>query len=271
MPRRTPPSPLPAEPYWQGLPGSRGLLHTVAEEPWDEGLRLILADWLDDHGETARAQFIRLQVQRQRLPDWDRSYQSSDPLPAQEERLLEDNRGQWLAGLPHIEGVSWDGWYNFVGGLLENLWVAWGTLEVQVGELFAAADLRKLVVVPEAVDLARAVSPALLNFVRLFKWGGIGDKEAVALASFPFLARRCSLDLSGHNIVAEGAAALAASPHLAGLSDLDLSCNGIGDPGAAALAASRHLSALSTLDLHGNNIGDETAALLRGRWPFVRL
>jgi uncharacterized protein (TIGR02996 family) len=51
-PRRIPPSPLPSEPYWQALPGSRALLHAIAEEPWDDTLRLILADWLEDHGES---------------------------------------------------------------------------------------------------------------------------------------------------------------------------------------------------------------------------
>ena len=47
-PHRTPPSPLPAEPYWQALPGSRALLHAIAEEPSDDTLRLILADWLEE-------------------------------------------------------------------------------------------------------------------------------------------------------------------------------------------------------------------------------
>jgi uncharacterized protein (TIGR02996 family) len=61
-PRRTPPSPLPVEPYWQGLPNNRELmllLQGIATEPWGEDHRLVLADWLDDHGEGTRAEFIR--------------------------------------------------------------------------------------------------------------------------------------------------------------------------------------------------------------------
>jgi uncharacterized protein (TIGR02996 family) len=111
-PRRTPPSPLPVEPYWQSLPGSRALLHAIAEEPWHEGLRLILADWLDDHGEDAHAEFIRVQLQRHRLLWWDSRH---DTLRARERQLLEENGQRWLAGLPDLEDIRWD----FESGLLE--------------------------------------------------------------------------------------------------------------------------------------------------------
>src|SRR5437870_8567401 len=101
-PRRTPPSPLPAEPYWQTLPGSRALLHAIAEEPTDEGLRLILADWLDDHGESARAEFIRIQLQFERLHEGDRG---GEALKIQTAWLLEENRERWLEGLPRVKGL----------------------------------------------------------------------------------------------------------------------------------------------------------------------
>src|SRR4051794_9153561 len=119
-PHRTPPSPLPAEPYWQALPGSRALLHAIAEEPSDDTLRLILADWLEDHGEGARAEFVRNQVQLQRLPEWDRR---RTVLEARATQLFAENRERWLTGLPRLQGVRWNNRENFPGGLLERLQV----------------------------------------------------------------------------------------------------------------------------------------------------
>src|SRR5262245_49641697 len=41
-----------------------GLLAACKESPDDDAPRLILADWLEEHGEPERARFIRLQLER---------------------------------------------------------------------------------------------------------------------------------------------------------------------------------------------------------------
>src|SRR5262249_38319349 len=41
----------------------RGLLQDCKANPEDDTLRLILADWLDDHDQPERAEFVRLQVE----------------------------------------------------------------------------------------------------------------------------------------------------------------------------------------------------------------
>lgn len=43
------------------------LLQNIIEEPEDDGLRLIFADWCDDNGEPERAEFIRAQIENYRL------------------------------------------------------------------------------------------------------------------------------------------------------------------------------------------------------------
>jgi uncharacterized protein (TIGR02996 family) len=45
------------------------LLRAVLESPADDAPRLVLADWLDEHGESERAEFIRLQVAGARDPN----------------------------------------------------------------------------------------------------------------------------------------------------------------------------------------------------------
>lgn len=44
------------------IPLDPGLLATILADPADDAARLVAADWLEEHGETARAEFIRVQV-----------------------------------------------------------------------------------------------------------------------------------------------------------------------------------------------------------------
>src|SRR5262245_45176271 len=117
MPSRVVDWPLACELYWDRLPGSRELLQAIAEEPGDRALRLVLADFLEEHGEADRAEFIRLQVGHDRWAD-----RASWPKRAAE--LLGENRDRWLEGLPAVPGVDWAEPRNFYGGLLEQLQIS---------------------------------------------------------------------------------------------------------------------------------------------------
>jgi uncharacterized protein (TIGR02996 family) len=68
-------------------------LHQAQDHPEDDTHRLVLADWLEDHGDPARAEFIRLSC---RLA----SGQLSDPPARQRQRdLLDRHGGGWLGSL----------------------------------------------------------------------------------------------------------------------------------------------------------------------------
>lgn len=43
------------------------LVRAIIENPEDDSPRLVYADWLDEHGGAARAEFIRLQCELGRL------------------------------------------------------------------------------------------------------------------------------------------------------------------------------------------------------------
>src|SRR5262249_23712761 len=47
------------------------LLHAICENPDDDTPRLVYSDWLEEHGELARAEFIRLQIELARMPPYD--------------------------------------------------------------------------------------------------------------------------------------------------------------------------------------------------------
>src|SRR5947209_2048638 len=63
--RRTPGMPR----YLTAMPTDRdALLADIRANPDDATPRLVFADWLEEHGETDFAKFIRLEIERDRLP-----------------------------------------------------------------------------------------------------------------------------------------------------------------------------------------------------------
>src|SRR5215470_8905667 len=80
-----------------GSPHHPGLYQAILEQPGDDALRLIYADWLEDNDDPVRAEFIRAQLELSRLPAEGPRHSE---LAAGEERLLKANRKRWLAGLP---------------------------------------------------------------------------------------------------------------------------------------------------------------------------
>jgi uncharacterized protein (TIGR02996 family) len=67
-------------------------LQAIIEAPNDDGPRLVYADWLDDHAQPERAEFIRVQCELARMP-------ADDPrrveLEAVERRLLTEYDREW--------------------------------------------------------------------------------------------------------------------------------------------------------------------------------
>jgi uncharacterized protein (TIGR02996 family) len=64
---------------------NEALMQAILDDPDDDGVRLVYADWLEEHGHTERAAFIRVQCELARLPE-DDSRRTS--LEAKERELL---------------------------------------------------------------------------------------------------------------------------------------------------------------------------------------
>src|SRR5436305_500722 len=91
------------------------LLREAAESPDDDGPRLVLADWLDDHGQYDRAEFIRSQLERARLARFD---PREAELERRERELFGRHASEWLG-----EFQKWCLDCQFRRGLLW-LWIA---------------------------------------------------------------------------------------------------------------------------------------------------
>ncbi|MGL4424542.1 MAG: TIGR02996 domain-containing protein, partial [Gemmataceae bacterium] len=72
-------------------------LAAIAAAPDDDTPRLIYADWLDDHADSARAEFIRIQCQLAQLDDVD---PSRDGLEDRELELLRQHERKWFPNWP---------------------------------------------------------------------------------------------------------------------------------------------------------------------------
>src|SRR5262245_2431631 len=75
---------------------SGAFLDAILDNPEDDAPRLIYADWLDEQGDSARAEFIRLQCALARSPSNDRRRPG---WREREEALLAEHGSVWLGSL----------------------------------------------------------------------------------------------------------------------------------------------------------------------------
>jgi uncharacterized protein (TIGR02996 family) len=230
-------------------------LRDIKANPDDDTPRFILADWLEEHGDTVRAargEFLRLQCLAQRVPN-----------PEREAELLRRFEREWLGPLaPLARSWSWDrGLLHleiYADILLDD---STGLVQSEAFGWVEGVSFRRL----DAESVARlAISPWLgwLNNLDL-GFNHIGDAGVEILASSPNLTNLRSLWLRRNSIGNDGAASLARSAGLANLDTLSLIDNEIGDPGALALAASPHLGHLKLLNMEGNPLGSSGIAALK--------
>ncbi len=229
------------------LPDSRGgavnlaheeaFLADIVEHRDDVRVRLIYADWLEERGQSRRADFIRLQIElaSDQLSDERRGY-----LLAQEQEILAHHEHEWRSQLPQLDGVTWE---EFSRGFVESVFVETvEAFERQAEAIFAAAPICRL------------------------RIGLLDVDSTIRLARLPQLARLTELNVGNNPSMGRGIHALMASPHLSNLRVLLLHYNDLGDH-AMAVADSSAFTQLTELYLSGNQLTDHVVArLARCRW-----
>src|SRR5829696_3648603 len=96
------------------------LLKAVCENPDDDTPRLVFADWLQEHDEEERAEFIRLQVRHAELLR--HAVQDADGLARRARELWLQHGERWRAELPVVSGLTWHD--AFFRGFVERAAVA---------------------------------------------------------------------------------------------------------------------------------------------------
>jgi uncharacterized protein (TIGR02996 family) len=204
--------------------GNDALSQAILANPEGEAPRLAYADWLEGEGEPAMAEFIRLEVERGRLPYVPRTDRALD-LERRAARLFRQHRPRWLGPLHRLSGR-----------LITFSRSERGLLHLNVHGT-AANFLKKADALLGGLALPHALGVWLTR---------VRPVLADVLAS-PYLSRVTHLRLEGERLGPQEAATLAGCAGLRHLQQLWLFDNEIGDTGAIALAGSPHLGRLESL------------------------
>jgi uncharacterized protein (TIGR02996 family) len=270
------------------------LIAAILANPDEDTPRLALADWLDEHGDPARAEFIRVQCELARqfeaeadLPDsfgknlshggrWGMRWRPHDTeerltLLRREEELLTAHADEWRKGLPqYADNVHTNTFVQFRRGFVGAVMAALGPFMKSPAALWKHHPVESLMLA-NCDGAARLKIPACraLAAVRHLRLTGGPTPEAVApLADCPHLSGVRWLDFNGCDVDEAVAQELARSPHLKPVA-LEVSCGGRRDTGLAALlngpfaSRLRRLQARHTSTWGAHVVADASLAELR--------
>ena len=218
----------------------------IAAEPHDDVPRLVFADWLQENGREARAEFIRVQIDLSRMgeDDPDRA-----ELARREERLFRKNRKRWGKELP----------YRFRSDRYERGFVV-GRMPGSLDGFLRAADETEALIPSWALDWWWPTTPAegwqdLRAFDRVvrlsLRWSHRDEPALDPFTACEHWRNLASLHVRDARIQPEQLAVLLAAGHTPRLEELDLNNSLLNETTVAALAESDTWGRLRHLGLHG--------------------
>jgi uncharacterized protein (TIGR02996 family) len=250
---------------------ARAFRQAIQDEPDEDAPRLIYADWLEDHGESAQAEFIRAQVRLASLPENDGNRPALEDLA---DDLLAQHPLDWVPDAVREHTTRWE----FRRGFVEAASLRAGVFIDNGDALFSSAPIRAIHLARvEPADLAvLAQSNHLERLEKLDLTCGprsltrLNDRAVRTLLESPHLTRLCDLRLADNDLEGPAIRNLVDSPLLQQLVHLDLARNyALGDRAVRMLAESSAES-LETLDVRNTNLTHFGArALFQCRLPTL--
>jgi uncharacterized protein (TIGR02996 family) len=209
----------------------KAFLEAIIENPDDDAPRLIFADWLDEHGQSDRGEFIRLQIRLAQTPEYDRFYQE-----IYHGRRLEFYGGPFESTLPTLpEGFHWPPLVTFRRGFacgVQTIGVA--PFLQHASELFTLAPFQHLEIDGRDEGFAEQIP---------------------RLADSPWLSRLRSLEIKLAHLGAKPIKRLCESPYLESLDCLALTFDGINRSAVEAFVHSSLFPRLREVNLGYTNYG----------------
>ena len=223
-------------------PGYEPFLRAICADPEDDIVRLVYADWLDENGDPARAEFIRLSVACFREPP----SASADPRWIREEELLNAHREEWATELSVPSDLWSSGWSR-------------GFPELVVVRGEESLFLSHAAAIVEHTPVRSLHLASLSNPIRTLR----------ALAACPYTRYFRAVGIVRTRLIDEGLEVIANSPNFAGVRYLSLWRHQVSDRGMIALLNSPHTRGLEKLSLgyEGERyLSAEVRELLRERF-----
>jgi uncharacterized protein (TIGR02996 family) len=241
----------------------QALLAAILADLDDDSVRLVYADWLEEHGnekQQARAALIRAQCEAEHAPRERRA-----ELKREARRLLQANP-DWT-----VINASLGRKPVFRRGFLHHLTMGATQFVKNAEKIFEAHPTVQALRFHEASnEVTRLAKCAWLERLRevdlsnLCRCGGCPiERDIRALLGSKFVGNLLKLNIAGNRMDAAGAKALAKSKAFGQLRELDLSQNNIGNEGAKAIAASSWMKQLTRLKLRECGIDAATGKSLR--------
>jgi uncharacterized protein (TIGR02996 family) len=164
-------------------------LRALLAQPDDDTLRLAMADWLDEHDQPARAEFVRVQVELARGVA-DRARRRA--LELRQSQLLFAHDAEWVAPLAKVLGLregEWGGWV-FRRGFVEYFHLPAAVVNKYGARLAELTPVRELFLRP--VDAATVTDlckqPWVMSLSHLYLHDlRITDPVATAALRSPYL------------------------------------------------------------------------------------
>lgn len=204
------------------------LLKMIWDAPYDDGPRLVYADWLEEQGDAERAEIIRVQIDLSRLAEDD----GRRPTLKQRELELLRHSRQWMQQLTQVRAGT-----DYRLPLI--------TSSFERGFPLPVYTVSTIDFVTRADEF---IGAAPLWRIRFIDTRGLGSR----LAESPFLRRVKEMSLSNGNLEDDDAARIFRSKHLVHLTRLDLRFNDLRRQAAAAVADSTSLARLTHVDMRWN-------------------
>lgn len=248
---------------------ANALRKAICAAPDDDTPRLVYADWLQEHGDEPRAEFIRAQVELARI-------EGDDPrrpaLARRELELLREHRPEWVKPKP-----LWPGDMVFRRGFVAEMSFAGrDVFERYAGQVFAAHPVTSVWLTGQESHLrAVARSPQLLR-VRDLGVRGIEHHSLVRLIASQFATSLRGLHLQGmHRFDRLSRLAdylpLIDGPHVGAVTRLSIEYSGVNADEVKQFIRLKVLSNLTELMLYSDTNGDTVARGLATTPAVARL
>lgn len=264
------------------------LLAAIRANPEEDTPRLMFADWLDENGDAARAEFIRLQCELGQLADDGSDSQvvyeflrdrDNDTRVSADWTQIDDGIHRRIALTTRADDLLKQNWDAWAPKFLKKYKVQWSSFRRGFPHHVRVDDLRK---VKEIAQRLRTSTPAVTlvcgNFHEgyvetlaengLLGWVNGLDVQSEVTSGLQEVARRPEAAAMReitlrYGTVDERVGAITDEPRWIGLRSLDMSESILGADAAAALFHAKHLHTLKRLHLHGSDYWNaETAAAI---------